>query len=55
MEITISKEEYKILLAAKLKLDAICEIASRDDKTYSYSSATSEAIDTILGIDRDEK
>lgn len=55
MEITIPREEYKILLTAKVKLDTICEIASREDRTYGYSSTTSEMIDTILGIARDEK
>ena len=53
--VTIGGELYNKLLEARTKLEMIRKIAEADNESYGYSSATSKAIDLILGIEREKE
>lgn len=53
--VTIENTKYEAMVKACAKLEMIEKIAEADNESYGYNSATSKAIDIILGIERDEK
>ena len=55
MEIPIFREEYESLIRSELKLEMIRNLAKAEDGNFGYSTKTSEMIDIILDIKRDEK
>ena len=53
-EITISLEEYRTLIDAKLRFDFIKKAAENDKSSYGYSVDTSKLIDAALNIERNK-
>lgn len=54
--VTISVEEYQILLISQTRLDDIRLIIANDKKNYGHlDSVTENAVEVLLGIERKEK
>ena len=54
MNVTISREEYKMLVEMETRFCLIKQIVEGDDMKYgSYSSETSKMVDRLFSIKRD--
>ena len=53
--VVITVERYEQLLDAEIRLKAIKDIAEADNGTWTYTECTSQTIDCLLGLVRNEK
>ena len=53
--VIITREKYEELLRNDAKLRVICCVLVKEDAKYGYDKKTSEIIDAILEIKRDEE
>ncbi len=53
--VEITMERYEQLMEAEVKLKVLKEILEKENRPVGYDTNTSDVIDTILGIKRDEK